>query len=74
MPKQSSFRRKAMISRFVEDEHSAKNHREFAAAQNKQPVSLYGRPVGQFMQEQNERATFNSICRFNFNASAIPRR
>ena len=30
---QSSFRRKSMLSRFVDNEHSAKNHREFYAAQ-----------------------------------------
>jgi len=34
VPKQQSFRRKSLVSRFVEEEHSAKNHKEFSAAQS----------------------------------------
>ena len=60
---QSSFRRKSMLSRFVENEHSAKNHREFYAAQKQQPVSLYGIPAGQFSYAAGNSTKFNDITR-----------
>ena len=50
VPRHSSFRRKSMLSRFVDTEHSAKNHKEFIAGQLSKPVGLYARPAGQFSQ------------------------
>lgn len=35
-----------MQARFLNLEHSAKNHREFAEAQKNHPVGLYARPMG----------------------------
>jgi len=46
MPKKNTFRRKSLISQFVEIEHGAKNHKEFIAGQSQKPVALYGRPAG----------------------------
>ena len=45
---QKNFRRKSMLSTFIDKEHSAKNHKEFIAGQLAQPVGLYSRPAGQF--------------------------
>jgi len=43
---QKSHARKAMVSRFLDEINSPKNHKEFSDAQAKKPVSLYGRPAG----------------------------
>lgn len=46
VPRHSSFRRKSMLSRFVDTEHSAKNHKEFISGQMSKPVGLYAIPAG----------------------------
>ena len=35
-----------MLSKFIDLEHSAKNHKEYIAGQIDKPVSMYGFPAG----------------------------
>ena len=52
-----------MVSCFVDKEHSAKNHREFHAAQQQKPVGLYALPAGQFSQAAGKKTGYSSITR-----------
>jgi len=52
-----------MLSRFVDTEHSAKNHKEFIAGQLSKPVGLYALPAGQFSQAAANSNHFSGITR-----------
>ena len=62
-PRQQSFRRKSMVSRFFMDVNTTKNHKEFMAGQQQKPVALYGHPVGQFSQGLSMSNSFKGIVR-----------
>jgi len=63
MPQQNSFRRRSMMSRFIIEEQGPKNHKEFYAANKKQPVSLYGISVGQFNHAAGVKTHHSKIMR-----------
>ena len=47
-----------MLSKFVDLEHSAKNHKEFIAGQIDKPVGLYGLPAGAFSSAAANKTKF----------------
>ena len=63
MPQKNTFRRRSMLSKFVEMDASPKNHKEFHQAQKKQPVGLYGFHMGAFNFEAAGRTKYNSFTR-----------